>query len=56
MGMSKRALNKFNEWKATLGDNELEMLNGYFKDFHQRCLISKSDVRKIREDIEKPII
>lgn len=56
MGMSKRALNKFNEWKATLGDNELEMLNGYFKDFHQRCLISKSDVRKIREDIEKTIL
>mgnify|MGYP003488746330 FL=1 len=56
MGMSKRALNQFNEWKATLSDDKLEMLDGYFKDFHQRCLISKSDVRKIREDIEKTIL
>ena len=42
--------------KEKLNENELEMLDSFYMQFHQRCLISQLDVRKIKEDFEKTFI
>ena len=42
--------------RERLNDDELLMLDSFYENFKQRCLISKSGIHKIKTDIEKAIL
>ncbi len=54
--MKKQQENEFLIFKASLSTSDSLLLDTFYKSFYQRCLISKIDVKNIRNDFEKAIL
>ena len=54
--MKKEKVNLFEEYYVSLNEEEKKLIDDFFVSFKNRCLISKSDTKKIRLDFEKAIL
>lgn len=54
--MKKKQVNSFIEFKGSLSETDIELLNSFYNGFYQRCLVSKSDIKKIMIDFENAIL
>lgn len=54
--MKKINTDKLSVIKSYLKEDELNLLDSFYLGFSQRCLISKGDIKKIKEDFENAII
>ena len=54
--MAKKVNLAFKEYYESLNEEKQNMLNAFFASFHQHCLISKSETRKIKMDFENSIL
>ena len=52
----KKEENRFKEYYLELSEIDKNLVDEFFLNFHQRCLISKIDTKKIKLDFEKAIL